>query len=103
MSSCANIFILSNLLLACLGLLRYGACPTFIDGTFFCVPHGFKQLIIILCYIAAYDLYVPMWWILLDSKKQIVYECMFDLVKHVQKRYGVPRMEATQLGTGKSL
>lgn len=34
-------------------LMKYGACPMFVDCTFSCVPKGFKQLLIIMIYTAA--------------------------------------------------
>ena len=34
-------------------LMKYSACPMFVDCTFSCVPKGFKQLFIIMIYTAA--------------------------------------------------
>lgn len=39
-------------------LMKYGACPMFVDCTFSCVPRGFKQLLIIMIYTAATGMYV---------------------------------------------
>ena len=54
-------------------LLRGAALSLFMDCTFRVVPHGFAQLLIIMVYAPMYDLYVPVWYILLPSKDEWVY------------------------------
>jgi hypothetical protein len=54
-------------------ILKNGDKHVFIDCTFDCVPKGFKQLMIIMIYEPATELYLPIFHILLQSKKEIVY------------------------------
>lgn len=61
-----------------------------VDGTFYCVPKGFKQLIVIMRYSRKHDLYIPVWWILLDGQFELLYRTMFHLVTSVMLRYDVP-------------
>ena len=74
--------------------------PVFIDGTFYCVPLGFYQLVIIMVYDAARRLYTPVWYILLDGKHEAIYRCMFDLVAAVHRKHDIPELEASQLTCG---
>ena len=68
-------------LLACIHLFRHGKLPVFVDCTFFCVPHGFYQLLIIVVFVPAYNLYVPVWFILLDGKHEAIYDAAFAQVR----------------------
>jgi hypothetical protein len=54
-------------------LLKNGPVNTFIDCTFKCVPQGFSQLMIVMVYSLAHDLYVPIYYILLQAKSHEVY------------------------------
>ena len=63
--------------------LRNGAIHLFIDGTFDCVPHGFTQCLILMAYLPGYKLYVPILYVLLDSKLQDCYLMVFRRVKEV--------------------
>ena len=45
----------------------------FFDCTFTMVPHGFMQLLIIMAFDPSTNLYVPIWYILLQSKKELTY------------------------------
>lgn len=54
-------------------LLKFGPCPIFLDCTFSVVPKGFSQLLIIMMYSAAHSMYIPVFYVLLDSKKEGVY------------------------------
>ena len=51
-----------------------------IDCTFTVVSKFFGQLMIIMAYFETYDLYVPIYYLLLDSKEQEVYEAALNLV-----------------------
>jgi hypothetical protein len=58
-------------------LLKSGMLNYFVDCTFFTVPRGFFQLMVIMVYLAAYDMYV-----LLQSKKctayyHAIHQCMY--------------------------
>jgi hypothetical protein len=53
--------------------LGHGKLPSFVDCTFKCVPWGFLQCLIIMVYLEAYGIYVPMFWILLQSKLEEAY------------------------------
>ena len=75
---------------ALIKLFANGARALFIDGTFYCVPRPFTQLIIIMQYSKAHDLYIPTWYILLDGKSELLYRQMFFSVKMVHERYGSP-------------
>ena len=54
-------------------LFAAGLVNLFLDCTFKCVPFGFFQLLIIMMYCPMYGVYVPVWYILLQSKAEIVY------------------------------
>lgn len=54
-------------------LLRAGSAPTYIDGTFKVVPHGFYQLLILMVFSKLHGVYVPVWFILLPGKKENLY------------------------------
>lgn len=54
-------------------LFRHGPVNLFIDCTFRVVPAGFKQLMIIMIYSAAHKTYVPVFFVLLQSKTQLGY------------------------------
>ena len=48
--------------------LRTGALNLFIDCTFSVVPKGFSQLFVLMAYIPAYDYYLPIYYVLMQSK-----------------------------------
>jgi hypothetical protein len=50
-----------------------GPLNLFVDCTFKIAPRGFYQCMIIMAYLPASQLYVPVFWILLQSKKENVY------------------------------
>ena len=54
-------------------LLKYGAVNTFIDCTFSCVPKGFEQCLIVMVYDRPTSLYVPVFYVLLQSKLENAY------------------------------
>ena len=68
-----------------ISLLRRSQIHVFIDGTFFCVPKGFSQCIVIMIYDDDTDLYVPVMFFLVDNKKQWTYwhviHCLFVLTE----------------------
>ena len=76
-------------LLDCMYLLRYGKVPTFIDGTFYCCPKGFYQLMIIMVYDMGRKLYVPVWWVLLDNKTEATYKAMFEMIGMVHRKHDI--------------
>jgi hypothetical protein len=54
---------------------RCGSCPVYLDCTFRTTPEEkiFKQLMIIMMYDKAYDLYIPVFYVALPSKEESVY------------------------------
>ena len=46
----------------------------FIDCTFRCVPKGFYQLMVIMVYSASHQMYIPVFFMLLQSKDEDVYQ-----------------------------
>ena len=54
-------------------LFKNGPCPLFLDCTFSVVPKGFSQLLIIMMHSAAHNMYVPVFYVLLDGKKEGIY------------------------------
>ena len=54
-------------------MLKYGAVNTFIDCTFSCVPKGFEQCLIVMVYDRSTSLYVPIFYVLLQSKLENAY------------------------------
>ena len=54
-------------------LLKYGAVNTFIDCTFSCVPKGFEQCLIVMVCDRSTSLYVPVFYVLLQSKLENAY------------------------------
>lgn len=62
-------------------VLMHGAVPLYIDGTFACVPKGFEQLLVIMAYDRASRTYVPIFFVLLENKKESTYKdamCAFQ-------------------------
>ena len=54
-------------------LTKYGEVNTFIDCTFSCVPKGFEQCLIIMVYDRSTCMYVPVFYVLLQSKLEKAY------------------------------
>jgi hypothetical protein len=54
-------------------LMKYGPVYTFIDCTFNCCPKGFYQCMIIMVYDPSTNMYVPVFFVLLQTKKQLAY------------------------------
>ena len=54
--------------------IRDGSYNFFFDLTFYMVPKGFDQCFIIMAYLPKYECYVPIFYILVQSKLQEVYE-----------------------------
>ena len=54
-------------------LLKYGEVNTFVDCTFSCVPKGFEQCLIVMTYDPSTSLYVPIFYVLLQSKLENTY------------------------------
>jgi len=54
--------------------IKDGSLNFFFDLTFHVVPRGFDQCFIIMAYLPRYDYYVPVFYILVQSKLQEVYE-----------------------------
>ncbi|KAJ6250565.1 hypothetical protein M0813_15373 [Anaeramoeba flamelloides] len=69
--------ILFNCLLMCKHI--------YIDGTFSLAPKTMAQFFIIQGYFPGFDQYIPLIWVLLDSKTQIIYEILFQTIKSLSK------------------
>jgi hypothetical protein len=54
-------------------MMKYGKVHLFMDCTFKMVPKGFSQCMILMIYTPATGMYVPVFYVLLQSKKQNVY------------------------------
>jgi hypothetical protein len=62
----------------------------FVDCTFRIVPKGFYQVLIVMCYSRQYDEYLPIYYVLLQSKEESVYKyaleqlqlCTLNLIGH---------------------
>ena len=54
--------------------LKGGKVRGFFDGTFRVVPKGFKQLLIFMAYLDGYDVYVPVFYVLIPGKLQKLYK-----------------------------
>jgi hypothetical protein len=54
-------------------LVKYGPVYTFIDCTFSCCPKGFYQCMIIMVYDPSTSMYVPVFYVLLQTKKEMAY------------------------------
>lgn len=57
-----------------ISLLSHGPVHIFIDCTYHCVPAGFKQLLIVMIYSTGHKSYVPIFYVLIQSKLQEAYE-----------------------------
>jgi hypothetical protein len=53
-------------------LLRGGRAPLYIDGTFKVVPNGSYQLLIIMIHSPAHNIFVPVWFVLLPGRKEVL-------------------------------
>jgi len=51
----------------------------FLDATFAVCPRGFSQLFIVMAYLSAYDLYVPVYFILMQTKDKATYEYVLNM------------------------
>lgn len=60
-------------------LFKSGPVNTFIDCTFKCTVKGFTQLMVIMLYSQPHDTYVPVFYILLQSKDESTYHLAFQL------------------------
>ena len=54
--------------------LCQGPLNKFVDCTFNAVPRGFYQLIILMAYLPSYKTYVPIFYVLMQSKKHNAYK-----------------------------
>jgi hypothetical protein len=77
--------------------LRDGAVHLFIDGTFCVCPHPFTQCLIIMAYFKGTQMYVPVFYILLDSKLEVVYQSVFE---EIVKICGVDGLTIRTVTTG---
>jgi len=53
--------------------MKHGKVNLFIDCTFKCCPRGFSQCLIMMMYSSAYDTYLPVFYVLMESKCELVY------------------------------
>ncbi|EGZ24028.1 hypothetical protein PHYSODRAFT_325182 [Phytophthora sojae] len=63
-----------------LRLLKYPKNPLFVDCTFKACPKPFSQVAIIMGFDPAFDLYLPIFYVLLQGKEQQTYWHMLDMV-----------------------
>jgi hypothetical protein len=56
-----------------INLCKHGPCHLFCDATFRIVPTGFEQCFIIMMFTAASEMYVPLFFVLLQSKTESAY------------------------------
>jgi hypothetical protein len=54
--------------------LKHGPVHLFVDCTFACVPKGFDQCLVIMSHDKSTSMYVPIFFVLVQSKKEIVYK-----------------------------
>ena len=64
-----------------INIIKGGPVHLFIDCTFKCVPKGFSQCLVIMIYDYASSLYIPVFYILLQSKLEEVYSMALYLSK----------------------
>jgi hypothetical protein len=62
-------------------LMKLGEKHFFVDCTFSCVPEPFTQLMIIMMYEQATDTYIPVFYVLMQSKLEVVYKLAINLCK----------------------
>jgi hypothetical protein len=65
--------------------LAAGPVPVFVGCTFKVVPLGFSQVMLIMVYLAAYSSYVTVFYVLLQSKDQLVYQYALEHCVSVSK------------------
>jgi hypothetical protein len=53
--------------------LKNGDVNLFVDCTFSVVPYGFTQLLIMMAYFPAYNMYVPVFYVLMQSREEQAY------------------------------
>ena len=53
--------------------MKHGKVNLFVDCTFKCVPRGFMQCLIMMMYSYDYNTYIPVFYVLLESKTELVY------------------------------
>jgi hypothetical protein len=54
-------------------ILRHPRCTVFIDGKLKMAPPGFAQCLIVMCYDPSMDLYIPVFYVLVDGKDRDMY------------------------------
>ncbi|KAI3647910.1 hypothetical protein MP228_008131 [Amoeboaphelidium protococcarum] len=64
-------------------LKRNGA--VFIDGTFKCAPKPYYQLLTVMTYDSASDLYYPVVWILVSRKHESTYRLVLHVIKQLNE------------------
>lgn len=74
-----------------LRILRYPQLTLFIDGTFSVVPKGFSQCLIAMVYDPSVDVYVPLLYVLVNSKSQETYWRVLEQLIMASDRQLEPR------------
>ncbi|ETN03634.1 hypothetical protein PPTG_23761 [Phytophthora nicotianae INRA-310] len=74
-----------------LRILRYPQLTLFIDGTFSVVPKGFSQCLIAMVYDPSVDVYVPLLYVLVNSKSQETYWRVLEQLIMASDRLLEPR------------
>ena len=54
--------------------LKYGPVHLFVDCTFSCVPKGFSQCLVIMAHDKSTSMYIPIFYVLMQSKLQMAYQ-----------------------------
>jgi hypothetical protein len=59
--------------------LKYGPVHLFVDCTFSCVPKGFSQCLIMMAHDKSTSMYVPTFYVLMQTKKEVAYKHAFRM------------------------
>jgi hypothetical protein len=61
-------------------LLKYAGTTVFVDGTFRCVPRGFKQCVVAMVHDRATCFYVPVFYVLSTARTMVAYYDIFHFI-----------------------
>lgn len=59
--------------------LKHGPVHLFVNCTFSCVPKGFTQCLVIMAHDKSTSMYIPIFYVLMQSKKEIAYKHAFRM------------------------
>ena len=60
---------------------KHGSVALFSDATFKAAPTGFLQCLILMVYLKAVDMFVPIWYVLMTCKDEDSYGRFYDAVQ----------------------